>query len=160
MPECRFNKYNATSEKDHLGVGEPDGVLEVIILTIGELVVPEVGKPALLDAAAKPCRGTQPLGRQWYSTSSLSLTCFPSKRHAHVLGACNSAESFHVTITAHKSMLIAIRSKLGRSEVQRDVYPGRKAAVYGRSKCAHMCRGYRGSRGCSSTRRCRMWCRL
>ena len=44
-------------ESDDLRVGELDGVLEVIIFAKGELVVPELGKPAWLDAAAKPCIG-------------------------------------------------------------------------------------------------------
>ena len=44
-------------ESADLRVGELDGVLEVIIFAKGELVVPELGKPAWLDAAAKPCIG-------------------------------------------------------------------------------------------------------
>ena len=40
---------------DHLGVGELDGMLEVIIFAEGELLVVKICNPARLDAAATPC---------------------------------------------------------------------------------------------------------
>ena len=40
---------------DHLGVGELDGILEVIIFAEGKLLVVKFCNPARLDAAATPC---------------------------------------------------------------------------------------------------------